>query len=79
MADNATVDPVIVGGARAVVYGGLYARSLRGLPIGPAYVRHGAWPLSVVEKGGFRISHTISAEEKGGLHEISCQYAGDLP
>lgn len=79
MADDSTVDPVMIGGPRAVVYGGLYARAIRGMPIGPAYARHGAWPLSVVEKGGFRISHTISAEEKGGLHEISCQHARELP
>ena len=54
-------------------------RGIRGLPRGPASGRYGTLPLSMLERVGFRVSHTISAEEKGGLHEISCQYAGDLP
>lgn len=64
MADNAIVNPVKDLAPDAVdAVRRLKERSIRGMPIGPAHARYGCWPLSMLDRAGFRISHTTSAEE----------------
>ena len=64
MADNAAVNPVKVFDEYKPHFGVHCDRSIRGIPLGPASARHGIWPLSMQERVGFRVSHTISAGEK---------------
>ena len=67
MADDKSVNPVMDCADLKTYYrkhDGTDDRGIRGLPRGPASGRYGTLPLSMLERVGFRVSHTISAGEK---------------